>query len=453
MANWQVRIQEGFPFFQKTSMVCIGENRCSPGAGSAWSRGTIDIHIAIRLLVGSVFAVLAAVFVGLSTVLYSEFMNSEWFALAVFDSQLFLFFPIFGVLALIVFYLPACVLFDIYWRHVAGGRWLLLIALATLVAMAPLIAQLLTGSSKALWDLTPEVLLNDKGEQCHLPSPSSGAVRLPVPSKPGTCTRLPFLQALKNMRAISREQFSMSVFARNCRPNKYVALPASQKEKHYCFVNNQMQSAKECCAAQQAFTNALERAHAQSDGGSMTRQWYRRLLPFHVFFLLFIFGLGISLARRGKWLDQPEYSAVRSAVERRVIAGAVSMMFWPLLNHSFLQSANILYGNDTNSTFRMIAPMFTVLFGIWALMFLFFFFRSFPEAVKRAGQIAGVIGSAIAFFRFDEIVDALSRMAGSGADQFSVGIVLLAMLILLGVISASKHLLTPASGPDNNPER
>ncbi len=352
-------------------------------------------------------------------------------------------------MALIAFYRPACVLFDIYWRHVTGGRWMLFVALTALVVSAPLIAQLLTGTSKALWDLTPKILQTDSGEQCNLPNrAASDGSDLPVPSELGSCRRLPFLQALNNMRAISREQFSMSVFARNCRPNRYIALSTAQTDKHYCFANNQLLSAKDCCAAQRIFTNALQTAHQLSGTGSMTREWYRHLLPFHVFFLLLIFSLGIALARRGKLLDLPEYAGVRNAVERRVIAGAVLMLFWPLLNHSFLQSANILYGNVTASTFRTIAPMFTVLFGIWALMLLFFFFRSFPEAIKRAGQIAGVVGSAIAFFQFEEIVDALSRMAGSGADQVSVGIMLLALLILLALISASKQLLTTSADSD-----
>ena len=412
-------------------------------------RGTFAIHSVIKLFVGSVFAGLAAVFLGLTAVLYSEFQETGWFALAVFDSQLFLFFPVFGVMALVAFYRPACVLFDIYWRHVKGGRWMLMIALAALVASAPMIAKLLTGSSKALWDLTPQVLKTDKGEQCSLPQKVGSAHSdLPVPGAPGSCRRLPFLQALANMRAVSREQFSMSVFARNCRPNKYIALPATHKDRHYCFANNQMLSAEECCAAQRIFTKALEAAHQRSGTGSMTRKWYRHLLPFHVFFLLLIFSLGIALARRGKLLDLPDYASVRSTVERHVIAGAVLMLFWPLLNHSFLQSANILYGNVTTSTFRTIAPMFTVLFGVWALMLLFFFFRSFPEAIKRAGQIAGVVGSAIAFFQFDEIVDALTRLAGSGADQMSVGIVLLALLLLLALISASKQFLTTAREPE-----
>jgi hypothetical protein len=168
-------------------------------------------------------------------------------------------------------------------------------------------------------------------------------------------------------------------------------------------------------------------------------------------FLLLIFGLGVSLARRGKWLDLPEYADVRSAVETRVLAGAILMLFWPLLNHSFLQSADILYGNVTNSAFRTIAPFFTVIFGVWSLMLLFFFFRSFPETVKRVGQIAGVIASALAFLRFDEIVGALSRMMGSGADQTTIGIVLLVVISIILFATANRRLLTSDPGASDRP--
>lgn len=413
--------------------------------------GAFAMHIAIRLFVGAVFAVLATAFIGLSAVLYHEFNQSGWFALATFDSQLFLFFPIFGVMALIAFYLPACVMLDIYWRHVTGGRWMISIALVLLIALAPLAAELMKGPAKALWDLTPQALSEDTGEHCNLPNPDLDRAGLPVPGKPGSCTRLPFLQALKNMRAVAREQSGMSVFVRNCRPNRFIATPSSEKEEHYCFVNNQMQTAKACCAAQKRFTNALQIAFERQGGDSKTRMWYRRLLPVHILFLLLIFGLGVSLARRGKWLDLPEYADVRSAVETRVLAGAILMLFWPLLNHSFLQSADILYGNVTNSAFRTIAPFFTVIFGVWSLMLLFFFFRSFPETVKRVGQIAGVIASALAFLRFDEIVGALSRMMGSGADQTTIGIVLLVVISIILFATLNRRLLTSDPGASDRP--
>ncbi len=404
-------------------------------------RGTFVINIAIRLFVGAVFAVLAAAFIGLSAVLAYEYEDTGWFAIAAFDSQLFLFFPLFGVLALFAFYLPARVLFDIYWRHVIGGKWIITIALLVLVASAPFVAQLMLGQTNALWDLTPETLKSDPGESCEISTPGRDEAGLLIPGAPGSCARVPFLQALKNMRTVSREQNSMSVFVRNCRPNKLIATPASENEQYYCFVNNQMQTAKNCCAAQQVFKKALETAYDEQDGFSNTRKWYRDLLPFHVFFLLLIFGLGISLARRGKWLDRPEYTDVRGAVETRVLAGAILMLFWPLLNHSFLQSADLLYGNVTSSTFRTIAPMFTVLFGLWSLTLLFFFFRSFPATVKKVGQVAGIVGSAVAFLKFDEIVDALSRMLGAGADQISVGGVLLVAAVIVVIASANRHLL------------
>lgn len=391
------------------------------------------MSIAIRLFVGFTFVVLAAAFVGLTAILVREY-ETNWFALAAFDSQLFLFFPLFGVLALIAFFRPAYVMFDIYWNRVKGGRWFLSLALLALVALSPLVANLLSGSAKALWDLKPQVLTSDAGEPANC---YRAGTQVPNTNEQGGCNRLPFLTVLDNLRGVSRQRFNMSVFVRNCRPDKFVATPEAETEKRYCFVNNKMQSAVECCAAQDIFTQAIHTAYNQQNSDSETRTWYRLLLPFNIFFLLLIFSLGVALVRRGKWLDLPEYEAVRSSVEARILVGALVMLLWPLLNHSFLQSSAILYGNDTQSVFRNIAPIFTVMFGFWALMLMFFYLRSTPETVKNVGQITGIIGSAIAFLKFDEVVGALSRMVGAGSEFVTVGVMLGLFALMMVLVTSN----------------
>jgi hypothetical protein len=402
------------------------------------------MNIAIRLTVGIVFIVLAIAFIGLSAVMVHEFRDTDWFAIAAFDSQLFLFFPLFGVMTLIAFYRPACVLLDIYWYQVGGGRWIISVALLVLTGLAPLVATSLASKAKALWDLQPRVLRDDRGQPagCY-DSDRRQAGELPTPDKSGGCERLPFNAALENLRTVSRSRFGMSAFIRNCRPDPLLAIPPRQLETRYCFANNKMQTAAQCCTAQKLFINAIE-AHTRSQAvSSMTRKWYYRLLPFHVFFLLLIFGIGISLVLRGKLLDLEKYDSVRGGVESRILAGAVLMLFWPLLNHMFLQSADVLYGNETKSTFRIIAPVFTAIFCLWALMLLFFFFRAFPETIKKVGQMAGIIGSAVAFIKFDEIVGALSRLVGSGSDQTSIAIVVLVVGGIILLAATNRNLLTP----------
>jgi len=400
--------------------------------------------IAIRLFVGIVFMLLAAAFVGLSAVMVNEFRETDWFALAAFDSQLFLFFPLFGVMTLIAFYQPAYVLLDIYWYQVRGGRWIVTIALLVLAGLAPLVATALASKAKALWDLQPHVLRDDRGqpEGCY-DGDRRQAGELPTPDNPGGCERLPFNAALENLRSVSRSRLGMSAFIRNCRPDPLLAIPPRQLEKRYCFANNKMQTAAQCCAAQQLFIDAIGAHTSQQAESSQTRKWYYRLLSFHVFFLLLIFGIGISLVLRGKFLDSEKYDRVRGAVESRILAGAILMLFWPLLNHTFLQSADVLYGNVTKSTFRIIAPVFTAIFCLWALMLLFFFFRAFPETIKKVGQMAGIIGSAVAFIKFDEIVGALSRLVGSGSDQASIAMVVLVVGGIILLAAANRNLLTP----------
>ena len=346
------------------------------------------MNLPIRVFVGVVFAAMATAFVGLSAVLYNEYHGVAWFALATFDSQLFLFFPLFGVLALLAFYLPACVLVDIYWRHVDGGRLLLSISLVVIALLSPFVAQQLSGSAKALWDLSPQSLRADKGESCYPNLLKLDDAGLPIAGPSGSCKRLPFLLALRNLREVTRSRMNMSPFVRGVVGWDRIGLSrcrGTEKLQHYCFANNQMQTAKDCCAAQMGFSQAIIAKHAEQRRDTATRNWFRWLMPFHIFFLLLIFGLGIALIRRGKWLDLPEYDDVRARVEARILVGGVALMFWPLLNHSFLQSAAILYGTETQSAFRNIAPVFTVIFGTWTLMLLFFYFRAFPDTLRRMG--------------------------------------------------------------------
>jgi len=56
--------------------------------------------------------------------------------------------------------------------------------------------------------------------------------------------------------------------------------------------------------------------------------------------------------------------------------------------------------------------------------------------VKSVGQITGIIGSAIAFLKFDEVVGALSRMVGAGSEFLTIGIVLLFIASMMALATA-----------------
>lgn len=419
--------------------------------------GARSMGIGIRLFVGVVFLALAAAFIGLTALLMHEFERAEWFSLAAFDSQLFIFFPVFGLMALLAFYRPACVVIDIYCRQVSGGVAIIVGAFFALIVVSAVLAQAIRGApllpwepntqefeinglGKSLWDLQPQVLTGDRGEFCPQPELERDEVGQPVPAEPGECERLPFLDALGVMRELHHESYGMSSFVRNCRPNTLIETPEEELERRFCFVNKTLETAAECCTAQRRFAEATEEAYADQGEPSLTAQAYKKLLPFHVFFLLTIFLFGVGLVRRGSLLDLPVYDPVRRSVEARILAGAAVMLFWPLLNHALLQSADLMYGNRAPSVFRTLVPVFTAMFGAWLLMLVFFYFRAFPEAVRNVGQIGGVIVSAIAFLRFDEIVDILARTIGVGSDEVSLVVVVIAVVLVVAIIIASRRM-------------
>ena len=62
---------------------------------------------AARIFVGSLFALIGVAFVVPAMVLIYEFNAIDWQTLLFAHSHLFFFFPVFGVLALVAFYVPA----------------------------------------------------------------------------------------------------------------------------------------------------------------------------------------------------------------------------------------------------------------------------------------------------------------------------------------------------------
>ncbi len=77
-------------------------------------------------------------------------------------------------------------------------------------------------------------------------------------------------------------------------------------------------------------------------------------------------------------------------LERGVMLGALAMIIWPLANHAFVASSSVLYGAEARSTYVMLAPFFSALFGLWALMILFYFYRKAERDTEGAGKALGV---------------------------------------------------------------
>ena len=163
---------------------------------------------------------------------------------------------------------------------------------------------------------------------------------------------------------------------------------------------------------------------------------HRYTLPVLVFFMLILLAIGGLLVIRRMAVDT-FYGEWVIRLERGVILGALAMVIWPLANHAFVASSAVLYGAEARSTYVALAPFFSVLFGLWALMILFYFYRQAERDTESAGKAFGVIISVLTVLNYSEIVSYAERYIGAGAGWEAL---LIPVALLLLAASGSSFL-------------
>lgn len=390
-------------------------------------RGPGTMSVGARVFVTAVFVVLGLSFLATTYTLYREYRETDWFSFATLYSHVFVFFPTFGILALCAFYIPASAFVDLYWRHVTLGKVRFLVGMVALAALSWLLSQkLMTGDLPALFWLKPATLEADRGnpEACD--------------PKAGACRRVAVLDAVSRIRAESTVRFGLSKFVRNCRADPLMEEAPDQAAKRFCFASQSMQTAAACCQAKQQFTDDLRQLYRR-DGGSETMRVHGLLLPLKIFFLLTVFVLGVLLAAWRRTIDR-YYPAYATRIERGIIIGALAMLIWPISNHAFLQSTSLVYTPSGEGFYKDISPVFSFMFGCWALMIVLFFFRQSQRDIESAGKIGGGIASAVAVLNYDRIVDFAERVIGAGADPvIVVGLIGVLSVAFLGLAWAANR--------------
>ena len=382
--------------------------------------------LGVRVFISVVFGIIALSFLAVTAALIYEYRDVEWFPIATFYSHLFIFFPIFGIVALCAFYFPAVVFLDMYWRHIPGGKVRFLIGAAVVAALSYGISHaMLQGTQRSLFEVPVARLLADVGD----PANCNGA------SEP--CLRLPGLTGLKNVRRMSQRRIGLSDLVRNCSPDPLIEPITERQPKRYCFVSTAATSSPilttdaECCRAQQAYM-AMTNEDSQKTR-SLTGYVQGWTLGLKVFFLLTLVAISAMLAFRRKRLEQ-YYRPHMGNIEKGVLVGALAMLFFPVMNHAFLQSAAMLDVAGGSNNYRGPAPFISFLFGAWALTLLFFFYRRRDKQMEFLGRIGGVVASGIAILKYDLIISYFVRYAGSGASPNDIWVLAAIALGLLLVL-------------------
>jgi len=351
-----------------------------------------------RYFVLAVFSALGLSFIATTGVLFFEFGGLEatrplheqrWFSLAVFYSHLFIFFPTFGIIALIAFYIPASVFVDMYWHHVPHLGRTRLIAGGIFVVLASYFVaqQLVSGDQRSIWEIKPQVLASDPGE------PAGCATE-----RRAQCSRLPVMTALENVRAISSSRVGLSPFIRNCQPDTLIQRPSELDEKRFW----------------------LSVQHEEAGKRSLTGWVHTVLLPFKIFFLLVLLAVGLLLVARHNNIYS-NYAHLAGRLERGVLVGALVMLPWPAMNHAFFKSNDMLFGGDKGSVLVALGPGLSMAYGAWGLILLLYFYRRHEAETEMVTKIGGFIVSGLAILKYDLLIDVAVRLFGSGANLISVG--------------------------------
>lgn len=396
----------------------------------------------VRAFIFLVFAVTALSFLATTAVLAWEFRGVGWLTIANFYSHLFIFFPTFGIVTLIAFYTPACVFLDMYMRHVKWGKQRFLIGFLVAAALSLYLSGMLMSSrERSIFEIKPAALQADLGEP-------------PRCAATGSCERLPVLDAVDNVRHVSQSRIGIADLARNCRLDSLKEPPPSSRR--YCFVTtplpnelseiraDQRISDGECCSAQARFSRAVNALH-DANGRSLTSYVHAALLPFKIFFAIVLLVISIMLAVRRKAMEQ-HYGHYLPGIERGVLIGAIAMVVYPIMSHAFLQSAALLYSaGGPQGGFRSMAPMISFLLGCWGLLILFFFYSRRDKELQSFARMGGMIGSAVAVVKYDQIVDFSVRLFGSGASWINLAILCalaIGALVALLVETTREHVET-----------
>jgi hypothetical protein len=377
-----------------------------------------------RIFVAIAFVVLGASFVASTALLIYEFRSLDWLTMVVAHAHLFLFFPVFGVLALVAFYLPSVVLTHLYWNHARYGRLRFISGFFVAAGFSYLLAWSLDMEPRSIYEAAPTAL--------------------EVDARDAPKGRVAILAALADLRAKAQERFGLSSFGRSCAKDDMLEIPEEMRRERYCFPAGTNLAGYECCAVQKAFGKAVLRLQQEEGTRSLSGTWDARVfLPLKTFFILIVVGIAVLLAWWRNRIDEI-YGSLISSIERGVIIGGLAMLFWLAMDYGYQQTANVLFGRPQASP--QLRPSLVLV--PWALLLLFYFLRRLGKQGELVGQISGVVFAGVAVARYEQLNDWIVRLVGIGAAPWMlaalVAVALIGLVALFWLRRAGIYASRPA---------
>jgi len=368
-----------------------------------------------RIFVGVIFTALGLSFIASSYILTNEFKSIDAATMLAAHSNLYVFFPVLGILALFAFYFPAVIFTHLYWHHLKFGKLRFILGLVGAIAITYAADRYLDSSPRALWEVSPQAMAADKAEA--------------VPCEGASCQRLAIPAVLSNLREAAQKRVGLSKFARSCGSDSLLEVREEMKFERYCFPAGKNLDGFACCRVQQAFSARVDSLYANPATRSQTAVLDRLFMPLKIFFVVVIVAIGLLLAMWRDHVDQ-HYHRYVPAMERGLIIGALAMLLWPAMDYGYQTTTNVLFGHlGDGPQFRLslvIAP--------WTLLLLFYFLRRLGKQGEMVGQISGVVAAAVAVLRYEQLNDWANRLLGIGMPAVALGVLVgLAVIGLFGL--------------------
>jgi hypothetical protein len=368
-----------------------------------------------RVFVTLVFAALAAVFLGSFGLLVYEFRNHDWALLALAHSHLFIFFPVFALLAMTAFHLPASVFVHLYWTHVPYGRLRFLHGFAWAVVISWGVSTFLLGEQpnapRHFWELSPRAHDADRG------------ANVPCADGRSTCQRVPALEALRTLRAESQTDIPLAKFARSCVAARLVEPPLDYDKPRWCFPAGRKLGAPDCCKVQEALREHVSAEFQRGTPRSDLSRAYHWIQPVKVFLIVVIMVLGVLLLIWRKTITEL-YPDLSTRLDWHIMVGSATLLLWPIMDYAYQDAANVLYGRHTYG----MQLRLSLVVAPWLAIIMFYFLQRFARRVEVMGQILTVAGGLLAILARDELRDLATKLTGIGMPWW-MGLVLAVSLI------------------------
>jgi hypothetical protein len=396
----------------------------------------VKVPIVTRIFVFVIFLVFGLAFLGHTIALAWEFWDANWFDQASLTSTVFIFFPTFGIIALVAFYVPAYVLVDMYWRHARFGSVRFVAGAIVIACLSYWIGAGLASTNRGMYMIAPQSLGADAGDPAGCVTANS-------------CNRLPMLDIVDNVHRISASHFGLAEFIHQCEVDPFLDIPPGNEQRRFCFASTplptsatsrpKLSTSAECCHAQELLRHAIADRYAQASERSIVGQLHQPFMTVKVFFLFVALAVNLLLVVNHHTLET-QYGPIMHQVEVCIIVATVAMLFYPLMYQGDIQALDALYGTANRPIVRSLGPYLSFLFGAGALLVVLFFYRRRDKQVEQLGKMTGVVAGALAVVKYDQVIAIVQKVIGAGSNWTSF--VVIFVMSVVSVVAMKVGLAT-----------